>query len=369
MSILERDGRGFDTYGLSGDRHRGRENEDDADEQSPQTGPDVDDGAEWTHMPGTRLELAKEQLAQNGNAVAPIQGNSTDRENTRNSSVGAKTNQVDGNAEEDGHPHSVEGGSSPGSNLDPHIGEGQHAITGEGEDSATKRLHGSESHELDDNKTRNGEEHTTTLAQAVVEDLSDRLSHRRGENLVGVAHAEAKYNVEQEASDIGEQHGRGNSPGSLEFGIVNLLGDMGSCIVVCHCPADRQESEQPAEANRCPATLRLDFGEDVLGVVLILGQDQQRDRASNQNADMENDIRLGHLLHPVGGKRVDHTGDNGKRGHHADSSVCGNFIVEVAAHRDRCEEHLGGSILRRRNASNLAKEVKPTSNPVPILVQ
>lgn len=224
-------------------------------------------------MPGTRLEFAKEQLAQNWNAVAPVQGNSTDRENTSNGCVRAKTNQVDGDAEEDRHPHSVEGSSSPRSNLSPHVGERQQAVAREGENSSAKGLHGSEGHELDDDQTRNREEHTTALAEAVIEDLGDRLGHGRGEDFVRVAHTEAEHNVEQETSDIGKQHGERDRPGSLELGSVDLLGNVGSRIVVGHGPADRQETEQPTEANRCPATLRLDLGEDVARAMLILGQD------------------------------------------------------------------------------------------------
>ena len=80
-------------------------------------------------MPWSRSELSKQKLAQNGDAVAPVQRNGTDVEDTGNSSVRTETNQIDGNAEEHGDPYSVQWRSGHGVDFCPNSGEGQETIT------------------------------------------------------------------------------------------------------------------------------------------------------------------------------------------------------------------------------------------------
>ena len=59
-------------------------------------------------MPWTRGELSKQKLAQNGDAVAPVQRNGTHVEDTGNSSIRTKTDQIDGDAEKDRDPDGVQ---------------------------------------------------------------------------------------------------------------------------------------------------------------------------------------------------------------------------------------------------------------------
>lgn len=314
-------------------------------------------------MPGAGLEFSKEQFAQNGDAVAPVEGDGADGENTGNGSVGAQTDQVDRNAEEGRNPDGIQGCASPGRDLDPDVGEWQQAVTCEGEDSTTEGLHRGKGDELDDDQPGNGEEHGTTFAKAVVEDLRDGLGHRRHEDLVRAAHAVAENNVEQETAEVGEEHRQRDGPRGFPLGIVDLLGDVGGRIVVGHGPAHGEETKQPAEADGLPATPRLDMGEDVGCVMLVLGHDQQSDGAGHEDAEVEDHVELGHLLHPVGRQGVDRAGDDCQGRHDTHSGAIGDGIVEVAAHGDCSQKHLGSAILRRSNTSNLTQEIEPAGQP------
>jgi hypothetical protein len=177
-------------------------------------------------MPWSRRELSKQKLAHNRDAVAPVQRDGTDVEDTGNSSIRTETNQVDGNAEENRDPDSVQWRSGHGADFGPGSGEGNETITGESEDRTAKSLHGCEADELDDDQAGNREEDGASFAEAVVEDLSDGLVNWAGEDLRWVAlskilvsvvpqdrvegithHTEAENNVEEETSKICEEHG------------------------------------------------------------------------------------------------------------------------------------------------------------------
>lgn len=120
-------------------------------------------------MPRPGLEFAKSHFTQDGNDVAPIEADGADVENPRNGRIRAETNQVDGNTPKDTDPHSIERGPSPSVHYGPNIGEGEQAVTGEGEDGPTESLRGSEADELQDDKCADGVEDTTRLSQRVVE--------------------------------------------------------------------------------------------------------------------------------------------------------------------------------------------------------
>ena len=84
-------------------------------------------------------------------------------------------------------------------------------------------MHGCEADELDDDEAGDGEEDAPCFAETVVEDLGDGLVDWAGENLRRVAlqnllmfrqqnkarvtyHAEAEDDVEEETSEICEEH-------------------------------------------------------------------------------------------------------------------------------------------------------------------
>ena len=178
-----------------------------------------------------------------------------------------------------------------------------------------------------------------------------------------VAHAEAEDNVEQEAGEVGEEHSQRDRPRGLNLGVTDLFCDVRGRIVVCHSPADGKETKQPAKADGFPATRRLDMSKHVRGVMLVLSYDQQRDGTRHKNTDVEDHVEFGHLLHPVGRERVDHTSNYRQGSHDTDSSVVRDGVVEVAAYRDGSQKHLGSAILRGSNTSNLAQEIEPPRNP------
>ena len=204
-------------------------------------------------MPWPWNEFPKDKLAEDGDAVRPIESDGADVEDTSNGCVGTETDQVDDDAPEDGDPDGIERSAGRGVDLSPHVGEWQETITGEGEDGSAEGLHGSEAHELDDEETGHGEEDPARFAEAVVENLGNRLNDWACEDLGGVAHAEAEDDVEEEPSHVGEQHGRGNRPWGLDLWLGDFFGNVRCRIVIGHRPGDGEEAEKEAEANRLPA--------------------------------------------------------------------------------------------------------------------
>ena len=64
-------------HGVGGDRVDRGETEDDTDKGSPDDGPAVDKDTGFAHVPRTGLEATTDELADDGNAVRPIEGDGT----------------------------------------------------------------------------------------------------------------------------------------------------------------------------------------------------------------------------------------------------------------------------------------------------
>ena len=64
-------------------------------------------------MPWAGLEFSKDNFAEDGNAIAPIERNGTDVENSGDSCVGSESDQINGNAPEYRDPDGVERRSTP----------------------------------------------------------------------------------------------------------------------------------------------------------------------------------------------------------------------------------------------------------------
>ena len=116
------------------DRPHGWQDEDDGHEQSPQHCPCIDEDTRFTHVPWARLKLAKDHFTDDRDAIAPVEGDGGDIEDTGNGGVGAETDEVDGDAEEDGDPDGIEGSAGQGVDLCPNAGEGDEAVAGEGKE-------------------------------------------------------------------------------------------------------------------------------------------------------------------------------------------------------------------------------------------
>ena len=74
-------------------------------------------------MPWSPPELSEDELAEDGDAVRPIESNGAHVEDTGNGSVGTETDQVNDDAPEDGDPDCVERSASLGVDFCPDIGE------------------------------------------------------------------------------------------------------------------------------------------------------------------------------------------------------------------------------------------------------
>ena len=120
---------------------------------------------------------------------------------------------------------------------------------------------------------------------------------------------------------------------------------MSGGVVVGHGPSDGKETEEEGEALWLPAGVLLNVREDVSWSVLIFGHDEESDAAGDEDADVEDDVALGHLLNPVGGHGVDASGEDGKTGHDTNGRVGGDFILKVGSDGDGGEQHLCSTIL------------------------
>ncbi len=110
---------GQETYRISRDRQSSRHNKDDRDEKRPDASPDVNERAELPQVPRTTFELAERKFADDRDAVAPVQRDGADVEDTRDGRVGAETDEIDGDAPEDGDPDREDRGTGQGQDLSP----------------------------------------------------------------------------------------------------------------------------------------------------------------------------------------------------------------------------------------------------------
>ena len=134
-------------------------------------------------------------------------------------------------------------------------------------------------------------------------------------------------------------------------------------VVISHSPGHREEAEEEGEALWLPAGVLLNVREDVFWSVLVLGLNEEGDTAGDEDADVEDDVALGHLFNPVGGHGVDTSREDGKTGHDTNGRVGGDFILEVGSNGDGGEQHLCGTVLGRGNTSDLTKKVDPSGHP------
>lgn len=91
-------------------------------------------------MPWAPLKSAKEHLADDRDAVAPVKRNSSDVEYPGDGGVRAETNQINDDAPENRDPNGIYWSSSQRVDLGPDTGERDESVTREGEESASERL-------------------------------------------------------------------------------------------------------------------------------------------------------------------------------------------------------------------------------------
>lgn len=96
------------------------EHEDDRNKGSPRTSPDVDEEARGAEVPRPALELVEEELAEDGDAVRPVQCDGAQVEDTRDGDVAAQPDEINHDADERVQPHGEDGGVGTLPDLVPH---------------------------------------------------------------------------------------------------------------------------------------------------------------------------------------------------------------------------------------------------------
>ena len=140
---------------------------------------------------------------------------------------------------------------------------------------------------------------------------------------------------------------------------------MGSCIIISHGPGNRKKAEEEREASWRPSGCRVDICEDVLRVVPVFTWcfGQKSNGTGYQDENMEDNVGLCHLLHPVGRQRVYESGKKCKCGHHADGSASCREPREVCPDRHGSKQHRSGAVFGRSHTSDLSKQIDPSDHP------
>lgn len=184
-------------------------------------------------MPWPALELVEQDLAQDGDAVGPVQGDGAKVEDGRDGDVAAEADEVDEDADERIQPHGQDGGVGAAPDLVPHARPGQHLVAREGPDGAAAGLQGRDADKVHDDEGGHGEEDGGLLAHHVVVDLHDGLLDGRGQDVLGRvvrgqvqgAHAEGQDDGEEPSDHVGEAQGRGYGSWDRDCRVLCFFGD------------------------------------------------------------------------------------------------------------------------------------------------
>jgi hypothetical protein len=117
-----------------------RQDEDDADKQSPEACPNIDKRTEFAHVPWPWRELAKYKFAEDGNAVTPVEGNRTHVKDASDGCVGSKSDQINHDTPEYRDPNGVKGCSGPPVDYGPDPGAWNESIARKRKDCTSERL-------------------------------------------------------------------------------------------------------------------------------------------------------------------------------------------------------------------------------------
>lgn len=355
------------TYSISSHRHGRGEEEDDRDKRRPTARVHVDELASPAQVPRATLKLIEEELAQDGDAVGPVECDGTQVEDSRDGDVAAQADEVDQDADQGIQPYSEHRSVRLAPDLVPDPAAGQHLVAGKGPDGARAGLQRSNANKVHNDEGGDGEEDGGTLAHDVVVDLHDGLLDHTGQDILGWivgsevqrAHAECQYQVKQPAHDVGEAESGRDGSRHRHSRILGLLRDVSRSIVVGHGPGDREEAEQEAEAGGRPARIGLDISEDVLCRVLVLLHDEEGDTAGEQHNNVNHRIGPRNLGQPCRVQTVDEGMHDGQGSHDADNVSLRWRIDKIGADGDGSEKHLRCSIRGRGTAANLADQIQP----------
>lgn len=91
-------------------------------------------------MPRTWLKLAIFELAEDGNNIAPVDGDCSNIEYASNGDVRPEPNKINSDAQRYGDPHSVDGSPSQRVDLSPDARAGEQTIARAGKDRSCEGL-------------------------------------------------------------------------------------------------------------------------------------------------------------------------------------------------------------------------------------
>ena len=206
----------------------------DRHETRPETGIDIDKYGESAQVPWARNKLTKDNLAEDGDAKRPIQGNRADVKDTSNGGIRAKTNQVNPDTQAYREPDGKDRYTAQRHDLRPDSTKWHKSIPRVGEYCPCKRLHSSKIPKLEDNECTDSVKYASSFAQNVIEDLCDRLLDRRVENGIfpsDVTHDKTQDDIEQPSSHVGKKHAHRNRPWGFEFRALDLFRNMSGRVV------------------------------------------------------------------------------------------------------------------------------------------
>ena len=274
-------------------------------------------------MPWSGLEAAAQELANDWNTVGPVKSDSANVEDGGDGNVRSKSDQVDSCAPEYGEPNSDDW--SVGARVDdlPVLGARKETVAREGKDGTGKSLNGDDAERVENDESADGVDNSTVTSKIVVENLNDRLLERAGQDICWITHDKSEDDGKEPTHDVGQSHGDENSPRSLGLWLVNLLSDVSGRIVVGHGPRNGKETEQERPADRVPARLGVDEGENVRASVTIRAHGEESNGAGQDDQTVEDNVAGGDLGEPFGRERVDYSVEDGHTSLDGDSVASG----------------------------------------------
>lgn len=117
------------TYIGCRNRHRCREQENDRYKRSPYASPPIDKRACFAKIPWSTFELAEEKLADDWDAVRPIQANGTNVKNCGDRDIAAESDEVNQNTQKGVEPHGQDRRARLLPDLVPNMRTGQHLVS------------------------------------------------------------------------------------------------------------------------------------------------------------------------------------------------------------------------------------------------
>ena len=130
---------------------------------------------------------------------------------------------------------------------------------------------------------------------------------------------------------------------------------MGRSVIIRHSPGCGEKTEQKGPALRCPTAGIDDRAPGVATAVFMIAEGEESDAAGEEDRDVENHIRLRHLLQRGCIQRIQDRMKSRERRHNAHRLPIRRFIaLEIPIHRHRRQQQLRASILRTRGPSDLA---------------